>query len=166
MIVVTGAAGFIGSCLIGRLNAANFNAVVAVDDFSRADKAANLHGKRIVARVPRDELFDWLDQHQQETEFIFHLGARTDTTEFDPAVFDRLNVGYSKRVWEACCRYQLPLVYASSAATYGLGEAGYDDDEARLDELRPLNPYGESKLQFDRWASTQSEKPLFWAGLN
>ncbi len=165
MIVVTGAAGFIGSALIARLNAANFNDIVAVDDFGRADKVPNLAGKRLLARVEREVFFDWLDQHHAQTEFIFHLGARTDTTEFDASVFDRLNLGYSQRVWRACCAYQLPLVYASSAATYGLGEHGYADRHDLVAQLSPLNPYGHSKNDFDRWALTQAEQPFFWAGL-
>ncbi len=165
MIVVTGAAGFIGSCLIAHLNAHNFNEIIAVDDFSRSDKLPNLAGKKIRARVPRTDFFTWLDAHQQEVEFIFHIGARTDTTEFDYAVFEELNISYSKKIWQACCAYQLPLVYASSAATYGLGEHGYDDNEATVGQLKPLNPYGESKNVFDVWALQQPEKPFFWAGL-
>ena len=165
MIVVTGAAGFIGSCLISRLNAANFNAIIAVDDFSRADKNLNLEEKKIQERVPRDQFFTWLDKHNEHVEFIFHIGARTDTTEFNKAIFDELNVNYSKKIWEACCKYQLPLVYASSAATYGLGEHGYVDDENIITKLKPLNPYGDSKNDFDIWAVAQKEKPFFWAGL-
>lgn len=165
MIVVTGAAGFIGSCLVAKLNEEGFLAVVAVDDFSRMEKAPNLEGKQLLARVERSQFFDWLDRNHSECEFIFHLGARTDTTEFDSAIFDELNVSYSQRMWQACVQYQLPLVYASSAATYGLGEFGYKDDEAAIPNLQPLNPYGWSKQQFDVWALQQAEKPFFWAGL-
>jgi ADP-L-glycero-D-manno-heptose 6-epimerase len=103
--------------------------------------------------------------HFREVEFIFHIGARTDTTEFDKAIFDDLNVEYSKSVWNKCIQYQLPLVYASSAATYGLGELGYDDNESLIPQLKPLNPYGDSKNDFDIWALKQKEKPFFWAGL-
>ncbi len=165
MIVVTGAAGFIGSVLIGKLNAEGFNAIVAVDKFGDGNKELNLVGKQILQRVDRNDFFDWLDQHQQEVEFVFHIGARTDTAEFDWAVFQELNLSYSQAVWNACCRYQLPLVYASSAATYGLGELGFDDDEATIPQLKPLNPYGDSKNLFDIWALGQDEKPFFWAGL-
>ncbi len=167
MIVVTGAAGFIPSCLIGRLNAANFNDVVAVDAFTtRPDKAPNLAGKRITHFVERDAFIGWLDQHHAGVEFIFHLGARTDTTEFDRALLTQLNTDYSKAVWRACCAYQIPLVYASSAATYGAGELGYSDEDATLPaRLHPLNPYGDSKNDFDRWALAEAEKPFFWAGL-
>ena len=165
MIIVTGAAGFIGSGLISRLNQDGFRNIVAVDDFSKIEKAENLTGKSIVQKVERKEIFDWLDQNYRDVEFIFHIGARTDTTEFDKEIFDELNVNYSKQIWEKCVDYQIPLVYASSAATYGLGEHGYDDNEATLSELKPLNPYGDSKNEFDIWALKQEKKPLFWAGL-
>jgi len=165
MIVVTGAAGFIGSCLIDKLNAENFNFIVAVDDFSNPEKEPNLTGKRIQERVNREELFDWLADNYQEIEFIFHIGARTDTTEFNYEIFAHLNVEYSKKIWQKCIDYQIPLVYASSAATYGLGELGYDDNESVIPQLKPLNPYGESKNEFDIWALEQERKPFFWAGL-
>ncbi|HMP99356.1 MAG TPA: ADP-glyceromanno-heptose 6-epimerase [Cyclobacteriaceae bacterium] len=165
MIVVTGAAGFIGSNLIKRLNQDNFNYIIAVDKFDREDKNKNLLGLKIKEQVDRDHFFDWLDQNQEQVEFIFHIGARTDTTEFNWEIFQKLNVDYSKRIWQSCVKYQLPLVYASSAATYGLGELGYDDDESKLSSLKPLNPYGESKQVFDLWALEQVDKPFFWAGL-
>ncbi|MCC9166137.1 ADP-glyceromanno-heptose 6-epimerase [Pontibacter harenae] len=165
MIVVTGAAGFIPSCLVSRLNQANFNHIVVVDNFSVAKKENNLKGKKIKEFVDRDNFFDWLDKNYEEVEFIFHLGARTDTTEFNKDVFDMLNLNYSKKVWNSCCEYQIPLVYASSAATYGSGTLGYDDEEALIPMLQPLNPYGDSKNDFDKWALEQTAKPFFWAGL-
>ena len=165
MIVVTGAAGFIGSALVGELLRQGWQDIVAVDDFSRPDKAPNLEGKTLSAKVDRKEFLDWLDANQQLVQFIFHLGARTDTTEFDTAIFDELNLHYSQEVWKRCVKYGIPLVYASSAATYGAGEHGYDDDHDLIAKLKPLNPYGESKNDFDRWALAQAEKPYFWAGL-
>ena len=165
MIVVTGAAGFIGSALVGELLQQGWQDIVAVDDFSRPDKAPNLEGKTLSAKVDRKEFFDWLDANQQLVQFIFHLGARTDTTEFDTAIFDELNLHYSQEVWKRCVKYGIPLVYASSAATYGAGEHGYDDDHDLIAKLKPLNPYGESKNDFDQWALAQAEKPYFWAGL-
>ena len=165
MIVVTGAAGFIGSALVGELLRQGWQDIVAVDDFSRPDKAPNLEGNTLSAKVDRKEFFDWLDANQQLVQFIFHLGARTDTTEFDTAIFDELNLHYSQEVWKRCVKYGIPLVYASSAATYGAGEHGYDDDHDLIAKLKPLNPYGESKNDFDQWALAQAEKPYFWAGL-
>ncbi|RZK31778.1 MAG: ADP-glyceromanno-heptose 6-epimerase [Hymenobacter sp.] len=166
MIVVTGAAGFIASCLVSRLNAANFNDIVVVDNFAIEKKLPNIQGKKLREYVDREEFFPWLDAHHEQVEFVFHLGARTDTTEQDPAIFDLLNLNYSKQMWQACVRYQLPLVYASSGATYGDGRLGYSDqDDALPQQLRPLNPYGDSKNDFDKWALAQDEKPYFWAGL-
>ena len=165
MIIVTGAAGFIGSCLIQRLNQDNFNYIIAVDDFSNEEKNRNLVGKKIQEKVERENFFDWLDANYQEVEFCFHIGARTDTTEFDVEIFNKLNLNYSKKIWKKCYEYQIPLVYASSAATYGLRENGYDDNESLIPQLKPLNPYGDSKNDFDIWALKQEEQPFFWAGL-
>jgi ADP-L-glycero-D-manno-heptose 6-epimerase len=165
MIIVTGAAGFIGSCLIKRLNQDNFNFIIAVDEFNHPEKNKNLEGAIIQQRVDRDEFLHWLDQNNELVEFIFHIGARTDTTEFDVNIFDKLNLNYTKEIWRRCIQYQIPLVYASSAATYGLGELGYDDNEKEIPKLKPLNPYGQSKQDFDVWALKQKEKPFFWAGL-
>lgn len=165
MIVVTGAAGFIGSCLVRRLNDEGFKYIIAVDDFSQTEKIKNLEGKQLKERVERADFFNWLDRNHQEVEFIFHLGARTDTTEFDKNIFDQLNLNYSKDIWRKCIDYQIPLVYASSAATYGLGELGYEDIEDNIPKLKPLNPYGESKNEFDKWVLQQDVRPFFWAGL-
>jgi len=166
MIIITGAAGFIGSALVGELLRQGWQDIVAVDDFSRPDKAPNLEGKTLTAKVDRKDFFTWLDAHENQVQFIFHLGARTDTTEFDTAIFDELNLHYSQRMWQACVKYGIPLVYASSAATYGGGELGYSDqDDALPQRLKPLNPYGESKNEFDIWALAEEKKPYFWAGL-
>jgi len=165
MIIVTGAAGFIGSYLIQRLNQENFNAIIAVDKFDNAEKNKNLIGSKIKERVDRDHFLTWLDKNYETVEFIFHIGARTDTAEFDTTLLNKLNTQYTKDIWVRCCKYQIPLVYASSAATYGLGELGYDDDESQIPQLKPLNPYGQSKQDFDVWALKQKEKPFFWAGL-
>ena len=165
MIIVTGAAGFIGSCLIQKLNQENFNTIIAVDKFDNPVKNKNLENLRIQEKVDRDQFMGWLDKNYELVEFIFHIGARTDTTEMDVDLFTRLNTQYSKDIWKRCIQYQIPLVYASSAATYGLGELGYDDNEKLIPQLKPLNPYGQSKQDFDVWALEQKEKPFFWAGL-
>lgn len=165
MIVVTGAAGFIGSCLIGKLNQEGFKDIIAVDKFGDEAKMKNLENKDIKELVERSNFIDWLEKHQDRVEFIFHLGARTDTAEFDYELLDELNTAYSKAVWQRCIDYQIPLVYASSAATYGLGELGYDDNHSIIPDLKPLNPYGESKNDFDKWVLKQEKTPFFWAGL-
>lgn len=165
MIVVTGAAGFIGSCLVSRLNQAGHENIVVVDDFSKTEKEKNLEGKTLAAKVGRKDFVQWLEAFGNEVDFVFHIGARTDTTEFDRAIFDRLNVNYSKDVWNLCVKFNIPLVYASSAATYGLGEHGYKDDHGIIDQLKPLNPYGDSKNDFDKWVLQQTSTPPFWAGL-
>jgi ADP-L-glycero-D-manno-heptose 6-epimerase len=165
MIVVTGAAGFIGSCLVSRLNEAGYKDIVVVDDFSKKEKSRNLEGKIILAKVGRKDFIKWLSDFGKEVDFIYHIGARTDTTEFDKAIFDELNVNFSIDVWNACVKFNIPLVYASSAATYGLGEFGYKDDHDTISRLKPLNPYGDSKNDFDKWVLKQNAFPPFWAGL-
>jgi len=165
MIVITGAAGFIGSCLLSKLNEERYYDIVIVDDFSKAGKAPNYQNKRFSQKVERSNFFTWLDQNETLVQFIFHIGARTDTTEFNREIFDELNVNYSKEIWKRCVAYGIPLVYASSAATYGLGEYGYADNHDIIGKLKPLNPYGDSKNEFDIWALAQTEKPWFWAGL-
>ena len=165
MIIVTGAAGFIGSCLVSKLNAAGINDIVVVDDFSKTEKAENLEGKTLISKVGRKDFISWLKDFGPEVDFIYHLGARTDTTEFDKAIFDDLNLGYSKQVWNLCVEFNIPLVYASSGATYGLGEFGYKDEHSVVEKLKPLNPYGDSKNDFDKWVLKQTKVPPFWAGL-
>ena len=164
-IIVTGAAGFIGSCLVEYLNANGFENLILVDDFSRADKAPNLEGKKYSLKIEREKLFEFLEKENPKVDFIFHLGARTDTTEFDYSVHEHLNVEYSKKIWNYGTKMDIPLVYASSAATYGAGEKGYTDDESIIPELHPLNPYGISKNEFDKWALKQTDAPPAWTGL-
>lgn len=165
MIIVTGAAGFIGSCLVSKLNREGFFDIVLVDDFSDETKMKNLEGKRYNQKIHRNDFIRWLKENQRLVEFVFHIGARTDTTEMDKAIFDKLNLDYTKDVWNICVEYGLPFVYASSAATYGLGELGYEDTEEIIPQLKPLNPYGDSKNDFDKWAIQQKRKPYFWVGL-
>lgn len=165
MIVITGAAGFISSCLVAHFNELGYKDLILVDDFSRSKKTANYENKTYSQLVDRNDFIDWLDEHQKLVQMVIHLGARTDTTEFNKSIFDELNVEYSKAVWNKCVEYALPLIYASSAATYGLGEYGYEDNHDIPAKLKPLNPYGDSKNDFDIWALKQEKKPFFWAGL-
>ncbi|MFT6747478.1 MAG: ADP-L-glycero-D-manno-heptose 6-epimerase [Glaciecola sp.] len=165
MIVITGAAGFISSCLVARLNELGYKELVLVDDFSRKDRVKNYESKDYKELVTRNDFIGWLDKNQRFCQFVIHLGARTDTTEFNKDIFDELNLEYSKLVWNKCIEHALPLIYASSAATYGGGELGYDDNHEVIPSLKPLNPYGDSKNDFDIWALKQERKPFFWAGL-
>jgi ADP-L-glycero-D-manno-heptose 6-epimerase len=165
MIIITGAAGFIGSNLTGFLNKNGLNNIVLVDAFDNALKYRNLDNKEFISKIHRDDFDTWIDMNHNQVEFIIHLGARTNTAEFDKTIFNRLNLGYSKKVWHACSRFAIPLIYASSAATYGSGELGYLDDHEVVKDLKPLNPYGESKNDFDKWVLNQRETPPFWAGL-
>lgn len=165
MIVVTGAAGFIGSCLVSRLNKDGKTDLILVDDFSRDEKAPNLEGKKFSEKIDRDRFVEWFQENFRKIEIVYHIGARTDTTEFNKAIFDKLNVEYSKALWNICTEHQIPLVYASSAATYGLGEHGYSDNHDVVAKLKPLNPYGDSKNDFDKWVLTQKTCPPNWYGL-
>lgn len=165
-ILITGAAGFIASGLIGYFND-NYPDVqlIAVDRFNIDSKTDNLKGKLISQFVEREELFSENKVDFSKVDFIIHLGARTDTTEMNNEIFDHLNLNFSKNIWNKCVEYQIPLIFASSAATYGDGALGFDDDENLIPLLKPLNPYGESKNDFDKWVLIQEAKPPFWAGL-
>ena len=165
MIVVTGAAGFIGSCLIGELNQKGLKEIIAVDEEERSDKKVNYSTKKIHQFINRNNFIEWLETNAASVDFVFHIGARTDTTEKSVAIFNELNLNYSKSIWKICTLHEIPMVYASSAATYGLGENGYQDNHDTIPSLKPLNPYGDSKQAFDCWVLEQTECPPFWAGL-
>ena len=126
-IIVTGAYGFIGSCMVSYLNQLGFYNLILVDEFDDDEKELNLLHKKYIVRVERENLFDWLLKEKPVVDFVFHLGARTDTTEFDYSIHQKLNVEYSQHIWNYCTINNIPLVYASSAATYGEGEFGYDE---------------------------------------
>ena len=164
-ILVTGAAGFIASCMVQHLNDLGYEQLYLVDDFGVEEKRKNWEQKKFLAIIERTGLFDWLDEDKPGIDIIIHLGARTDTTEFDYAVHETLNLEYSKQIWNYCVNKNIPLIYASSAATYGNGEKGYKDDHSLVEQLEPLNPYGISKNEFDKWALLQSDQPPFWTGL-
>lgn len=165
MIIITGAAGFIGSCLVQKLNILGHENLILVDDFSKQNKAGNYQSKKYLELIERNLFLEWFNSNANKVDWVFHIGARTDTTEFNVEVFNELNLNYTKRIWEICSENQIGLVYASSAATYGLGEFGYNDDEKNIPKLKPLNPYGESKNDFDIWALAQKKSPPFWYGL-
>lgn len=164
-LVVTGAAGFIGSNLARRLNAEGFSNLLLVDEFDSAAKAPNLDGVQYSEKISRDTFIDWFTENAEEVEFVFHIGARTDTSEFNFRVLDSLNLSYTKALWEIGSSKEIPLLYASSAATYGAGEQGFSDDHTLIPKLKPLNPYGLSKQLFDIFALEQTTTPPRWYGL-
>jgi ADP-L-glycero-D-manno-heptose 6-epimerase len=160
-IAVTGAAGFIGSALVSQLNTLGFNDLILVDQFDKPLKQPNLKDKvydLLIDRAlfPNEKLHD-------KPDVIFHIGARTDTTEMDKSIFETLNIAYSKMLWNYCVENQIPFIYASSAATYGDGESGFDDTDP-IKNLVPMNPYGDSKQIFDLWVLEQKETPPNWHG--
>ena len=161
-ILITGAAGFIGSCLVSFLNEKGLTDLILVDDFNIPAKTRNLDGKKFTAKIDRTIFLNDIKRHK--IDFVFHIGARTDTTEFDVRIFDELNIHYSQILWNYCTNNDIPFLYASSAATYGNGEYGFDD-QMDTSLLLPLNPYGQSKQDFDVWALAQKNKPPFWVGL-
>lgn len=163
MIIITGAAGFIASCLVTELNNRGYKDLVLVDDFSKSEKKNNYSDKTFTKLIDRNEFDYWLDRNHKLVRLIFHIGARTDTTEFNFEILEKLNLEYSKLIWRKSYEYGLPLIYASSAATYGAGEFGFDDNTSP-ELLKPLNPYGISKNEFDKWALNNEKKPYFWAG--
>ncbi|HAQ70004.1 ADP-glyceromanno-heptose 6-epimerase [Salibacteraceae bacterium] len=164
MIVITGAAGFIGSVLAKTMKSLYNGEIVLVDDFSRPEKESNLQALQGMMQLDRNMFFEWLSEGQS-IDAIFHIGARTDTTEFDYSILEELNLDYTKKVWSYCAKNDTVLIYASSAATYGNGDFGYDDNHEVVERLQPLNPYGVSKNEFDIWALKQDKSPQHWYGL-
>ena len=165
MIVVTGAAGFIGSYLVGKLNKAGYKDLILVDKYNDPWKDLNLLKKKYIKFVDRDNIFKWLIKNSRDVDFVFHLGANTDTTGEKIKIYQQLNVMYSQRLWNICAELNIPFLYASSAATYGNGESGFSDLHKNIPNLRPLNLYGWSKQDFDVWALKQFRTPPFWAGM-
>ena len=164
MLIITGAAGFIGSVVASALNKAGREDLILVDDFSKTFKSKNYAHIKYLKCIDRMHLLTEIEALGQ-IECVIHLGARTDTTETDVALFDRLNLNYTKSLWQFCVKHNTPFIYASSAATYGLGEFGYEDNHDICKQLQPLNAYGNSKNDFDIWALQQDNQPPTWYGL-
>ncbi len=165
MIVITGSAGFIGSGIVSKFNSEGVNDLILVDDFSISEKKANYTLKTFYQKIERKHFIEWFEKNYNIVSYVIHIGARTDTTEKDVHILNELNLEYTKAIWNICAKKQISLIYASSAATYGLGEQGYDDDETKIPLLKPLNLYGESKNEFDKWALQQKQTPPNWYGL-
>ena len=166
LVLVTGAAGFIGSRFVQSC-AQKGLAVVSVDKASHFESRPEHKGVAFGRIVDRGDLFAWLDREKPSLSGIVHLGACTDTTELNEAYLTETNVEYSRKLWRYATRERVPFVYASSAATYGDGAHGYDDDEALIPRLKPLNPYGRSKQEFDLWALAEERagaSPPSWSG--
>jgi ADP-L-glycero-D-manno-heptose 6-epimerase len=164
--LVTGAAGFVGARVVEDLNRRG-QPVVSVDDPAFFSSRPDHEGLDFGQIVATEDLGDWLESSNPSLHGIVHLGACTDTTELDEGFLRRVNLEYSQRLWRWCAGTAVPLVYASSAATYGDGSQGYRDDEADFGALEPLNPYGQSKLDFDIWAlerEAAGEAPAAWSG--
>lgn len=170
MLVVTGGGGFIGSVLCAALNEAGRSDLVIVDRFGSGDKWRNIAKREFDEIIPPEALFPWLDRHGDEVEAVFHLGANSSTFAVDADEMIAGNLNYSMAMWRWCAAHGRKLIYASSAATYGDGAAGFDDAGGieALKRLRPLNLYGWSKHAFDLWAMRRAaagEAPPLWAGL-
>ena len=166
MIVVTGAGGFIGSRLIKHLNELGIGNIIAVDDFDQPQKKEILNDTYTKIFIDRSTFINFLKENHEIIDTVYHLGARTDTTEPSVEIFNKLNLNFTKAIWNICTEHGIPLIYASSAATYGDGEFGYDDENMNnIGLLKPLNPYGDSKQEFDLWALQREETPPFWIGL-
>ena len=164
-IVVTGTAGFIGAVFVQYLNEQGLNHLILVDDFGVEAKRNNWEKKQFIKVIERQSFLEQLPDLDFTIDMIVHLGARTDTTEFNYAIHEELNLAYSKSLWNYATEKQIPFIYASSAATYGAGEHGYDDRHDIISQLKPLNPYGVSKNEFDKWAIAQTTHQPLWTGL-
>lgn len=166
MVIVTGANGFIGSVMVWELNQKSVPVSAVVDTVSQAERPQPLSNKKFGQFLLKDDLWKFLDLPStiRDTTWIVHMGANSSTTETNEQHLWENNTHYTQRIFEWCTRHRKNLIYASSAATYGAGELGYDDT-LDSERLRPLNLYGESKVKFDRWAVKQSETPPHWYGL-
>lgn len=157
--------GFIGSGFVSFLNQLGHYNIIVVDDFYKWAKEKNLDGKRVHDWIHRDLFLNHFEKLASQVKVVFHLGARTDTISEDQAIFDQLNLHYSQGIWDICTRFAIPLIYASSAATYGDGEFGFSDSLEDVSVLKPLNAYAKSKQDFDVWTVSQPKSPPQWYGL-
>lgn len=168
MIIVTGASGFIGSCLVRELNRLGREDIICVDRLESDNKWLNLRGLKYSEYIQADEFIDpdtIYGIFEDGIDAVYHMGACSSTTERDLDYLMYNNVDYSKIIFQVCTDYNVSLCYASSAATYGDGDLGYDDDESSLPKLMPLNAYGYSKQLVDEWALKLDATPEKWYGV-
>ncbi|MCY4523328.1 MAG: ADP-glyceromanno-heptose 6-epimerase [Halobacteriovoraceae bacterium] len=169
MILITGGAGFIGSVLARELNKARYNDIIIVDKMGSSSKWKNLPSAKFLDIIHPEELFSLNDKKDElffkNLDCIFHLGACTSTTEKDMDFLIKNNVYFSQILFSHASEHNVPFIYASSAATYGSGNTGYDDNHQKIDQIRPLNPYGYSKHLFDQWVLREQNPPSHWYGL-
>lgn len=167
MILVTGGAGFIGSNLVKFLNEKGMTNVIVVDH-----NVGGLKESRNLKTLTYSNYYDYSELFTEKAlsdlekiQQIYHLGACTDTTEMNKKYLQEINTEFSQKIFQLAAAKKIPLVYASSAATYGDGKKGYSDDHEKFSDYIPLNPYGESKHDFDLWVLEQKENPPKWHGL-
>lgn len=166
MILVTGAAGFIGSVIVKELNALGNEELMLCDHFETGDKWKNLRGLKYDSFVQVEDLFNhpiW--KKQGGLKAIYHMGACSATTELDMDFLYKNNTEFTNKLLALAAAKNIPIVYASSAATYGAGEQGYSDDHKGISKLVPLNKYGYSKQLSDEWILKQTKKPKVWFGV-
>ncbi len=155
LIVLTGGAGFIGSCVLRQLNDLGISNILVVDNLGETDKWKNLVGKKMAEVISKENLFAWLEDREDEIEAFIHLGACSSTVEKNASYFLENNYRYTLRLAEYALKHNHRFIYASSAATYGDGSLGFGDDHEQLEMLQPMNMYGYSKHLFDLWAKRQ-----------
>jgi len=168
MFVITGAAGAIGSCLVKKLNDEGHTNIIVVDRMGEDDRWKNLRGLKYYRYIHADDFIQpelMTDIFEEGIEAVYHMGACSATTEKNVDFLMSNNVEYSQILFSFCTHYDVPICYASSAATYGAGENGYDDNEAEISKLMPLNPYGYSKQLMDEWVLQQQKLPSIWFGV-
>lgn len=165
MIIVTGGAGFIGSVLVKELNLKGHRDILIVDRLESDDKWKNLRGLQYIDYLHADDMFSLEEEVWDGVSAIYHMGACSSTTERNMDFLWENNVSFSRSLFQIATIKNIPIAYASSAATYGDGEDGYSDDHTKIHELLPLNGYGWSKQVVDQWVLEQEDHPDYWFGL-